>query len=64
MNVEYKLTPDGKFRVKAFNKSNHDDLLKEISSPYSQGLGLSYRKEFNTFADLFKRKKKQKEKVK
>lgn len=58
VNVEYKLTADGRFRVKAFNRSNHDDLMKELSSPYTQGLGLSFRKDFNSVADIFRRKKK------
>ena len=58
VNIEYKITPEGKFRIKAFNKSNHDDLLKEIYSPYTQGLGVFYRKDFDKTKELFEKKKK------
>jgi hypothetical protein len=55
VNIEYKITPEGKFRVRAFNKSNHNDLLK-IDAPYTQGLGIFYRKDFDRIGDLFRRK--------
>lgn len=58
VNVEFKLTRDGRFRVKAYNRSNNTVLI-ENNSPYTQGLGLFYRKEFDYFSDLFKRKNKQ-----
>jgi hypothetical protein len=71
ITVEYKLTEDGSFRVKAFNVTNQQDILQSSSSGsanYSQGLGLSYSKEFDKFKDLFKRnpdkKKKNKKKNK
>ena len=57
VNVEVKITPDGRFRVKAFNKTNNINLL-EVDAPYTQGVGVFYRKEFDSFKDLFKRKKK------
>lgn len=57
VNVEYKLTRDGRFRVKAYNRSNNMVLLED-NAPYTQGLGLFYRKEFDYFRDLFKRKNK------
>lgn len=60
--LEYKVSKDGKLRVKAFNKSNQYSLL-EINSPYTQGVGISYKEEFdnireffNSFWKLFKRK--------
>ncbi len=61
VNIEYKIPPDGKFRLKAFNKSNHDDVLKEIYSPYTQGLGIFYRIDFDKISNLFERKKKKTE---
>lgn len=71
VTVEYKLTEDGSFRVKAFNVTNQQEILQSSSSGsanYSQGLGLSYSKEFDKFKDLFKRnpdkKKKNKKKNK
>ena len=53
VEVEYKITPSGKVRVKAFNRSN-DRLIYEYS-PYTQGLGLFFREEFDTLGDLFKK---------
>jgi len=54
VTVEVKLTPEGKFRVKAFNRSNSFDIL-HVNAPYSQGLGVFYRKEFDSLSDLFRR---------
>jgi hypothetical protein len=54
--VEYKLTADGRFRVKAFNRSNDLSLLTNYA-PYTQGVGVFYRREFNTLHELFTRKK-------
>lgn len=59
VKVEVKLTDDGRFRVKAFNKSNNVSLF-ENNSPYTQGIGIFFRKEFDNIGELFKgRKKKQ-----
>jgi hypothetical protein len=57
VNIEYRLTTDGRFRVKAFNRANNVSILQE-SSPYTQGVGVFYRKEFDNFKDFFKKKKK------
>jgi hypothetical protein len=46
VTVEVKITPDGKLRAKAFNKSN-DNLLYKNYAPYTQGVGIFY--EFNKF---------------
>lgn len=54
VNVEYKITADGRLRVKAFNKSNDINLLQENNAPFTQGVGISYQQDFNTFGDLFK----------
>lgn len=53
VNMEYKLTDDGKMRVKAFNRTN-DNAIINLSSPYTQGVGVFYREEFNTIGDLYK----------
>jgi hypothetical protein len=57
VNVEVKLTRDGRLRAKAFNKSNNE-LSYETYSPYTQGVGIFYTQDFNRFGDLFIRKKK------
>ncbi len=51
VTVEAKITPDGRFRVKAFNLSNSDYLYKNYS-PYTQGVGIFYTREFNRLSDL------------
>lgn len=62
INVEVKLTNDGRLRLKAFNRTNTVDLL-DNTSPYTQGVGIFYRKEFNNFQELFtNQRKKGKEK--
>ncbi|HRP61058.1 MAG TPA: translocation/assembly module TamB domain-containing protein, partial [Vicingus sp.] len=53
-SIEYKITEDGKLRVKAFNQSNQSSLQRR-SSNYTQGIGLFYRKEFDKFSDLFRK---------
>ena len=50
-----KLTENGKFQFKAYNRSN-DNLIYD-TAPYTQGIGFSYREDFNRFADLVKRYK-------
>lgn len=50
--VEYKLSKDGRFRVSAFNRSVNNSLLQTVS-PYTQGVGLFYREEFDTFNELW-----------
>ena len=57
VNMEYKLSPEGDIRLKAYNKSNINDYLEQdIMSPYTQGLGIFYRKEFDHFGEFFRRK--------
>lgn len=53
VEVEYKIKPSGKLRVKAFTRAN-DHLLYEYA-PYTQGLGMFYREEFDTFGELIRR---------
>ena len=52
---DYKLpTKSGKLRFKAFNRSNPNYISQ---SPYTQGIGLVFREDFNHITDLFRRKK-------
>ena len=54
VNVDYKLTDDGKVRVKAFNRPN--DISQVYStSLYTQGVGVSYREEFDNIGELYRR---------
>lgn len=59
VQIEYKITQDGKFRVKAFNRTNQFSII-ENSGTYTQGIGVSYSTEFDKFSDLFKRKRRKK----
>lgn len=51
--VDIKLNESGKLRLKAFNRAN-DKILYDYA-PYTQGVGVSYREEFNNFGELLKR---------
>lgn len=58
VTVDVKITPDGRLRVKAFNKSNPFDITPSSTNSYKQGIGVYYRYEFDKFSDIFRRKKK------
>ncbi len=48
--VEAKISKNGKLRAKAYTRSNKD--LMYIASPYTQGVGISYREDFDNFNNL------------
>lgn len=52
-DVDFKITETGKLHLKAFNRAN-DNLLFQ-TSPYTQGVGVFYREEFNSFGELVRR---------
>ncbi len=56
INVEVKLTPDGRMRVKAFNKYNNQEITGR-EAPYTQGIGVFYRREFDKINELWLPKK-------
>lgn len=51
--LEAKISKSGKLRAKYYTRSNKD-LIYE-SSPYTHGVGISYREDFNTFGELMQR---------
>lgn len=53
--VGYKLSPT--LHLIAFNRSNTNDYTKQ-DLPYTQGVGIKYSKDFDTWKSLFARKKK------
>ncbi|MBI3503005.1 MAG: translocation/assembly module TamB domain-containing protein [Bacteroidetes bacterium] len=55
INIDYKLTEDGKLRAKAFNKANEGNILDLQKGPYTQGVGIFYRHEFETIGELYKK---------
>ncbi len=50
--VEVKIDKRGKFRVKAFTRPN-DKMIYE-NAPYTSGIGIFFREEFNSFGALVK----------
>lgn len=54
VNVDYKLSQDGRFRLKGFNKSNDNMQIALAGGPYTQGVGLFYRVEFETLGSLYR----------
>lgn len=53
-DVEYKITE--KVRFKVFNRFNNPYTGRGV--PYTQGIGIFFKRDFNTFSDLFKKKVK------
>ncbi len=50
-DIEYKLTNSGRFRTKAFNRSNNS-YFKQAAN--TQGVGVVYHEDFDTFSGLMK----------
>jgi len=59
VDLEVKITKA--LKLKVYNHTNQNDIL-QYTSPYTQGLGIIYRKEFNTYRDFFLKRKKAKNK--
>lgn len=49
VTVDVKITRDGRFRVKAYNKSNNPFEASFYNADYKQGVGVYYRYEFDRF---------------
>lgn len=58
VNIDVKITPDGRFRVKAFNKANNPYDISSSVSTYKQGIGVYYRYEFDKFSEIFRKQRK------
>lgn len=54
-DVTVKLTNNGKLQLKAYNHANNN-LIYE-TSPYTQGVGISYREDFNEIQELWQKVK-------
>jgi hypothetical protein len=52
--VEYRITEDGKVRVKVFRETDYDVLIERNRT--KTGVGIFYRREFDKVKDLFKKK--------
>jgi hypothetical protein len=60
VEVYVKLNKSGKLQLKAYNRAN-DDLIYDTSL-YKQGIGITFREEFDTLSDLFNFYKSKKKK--
>ena len=64
VDINVKLTRDGRLRLRGYNHSNVNNWISASAfdrySPYTQGVGLSYRQEFDRFNEIFRRKRKPK----
>ena len=56
VQAEYKLTPDGKFRITFFYRNNWSYIAQNALQ--RSGISLSYRREFDRINELLRRKKK------
>jgi len=54
VSIEYKITKDGKLRIKAFNNSNQFS-LENTNSSYTQGVGISYKEEYDTNKEFWQK---------
>ncbi len=59
INIEYVLTQNRRWRVRAFNRTNTLNILNN-NAPYTQGVGIKYQRDFTNFGELFKFGKKPK----
>lgn len=50
IEVQYKVTQNGNFRIKGFSRKNNE--FETIYGPYTAGLGVFYTKDFNTFKEM------------
>lgn len=66
VDIGYKLTPEGQWVLKVFNHSNVNSWYNyntyDQVSPYTQGVGIAFKKDFNNIKELFERSKKGKKK--
>ncbi len=51
--VDVKINKSGKLMVKGFNRSNTD--IVNDTNPYTQGVGLFYKEDFDSFGELLRR---------
>lgn len=59
--VSYKVNEDGTLRLKLFNRQSQNLVVEQDTKTY--GLGLFFRKEFNSIKELFQSKRKKKKQL-
>ena len=58
LDIEYDFFKDGRFKLRVFNRTQDYDPLSE-SLGYEQGFGIFFKKQFNSFQELFIKEKNQ-----
>jgi len=53
VDVEYKISPNGNFRIHVFNESNEYDLSNQNQANYTQGIGAFYKQTFDSASEFF-----------
>ncbi len=53
LQVEYKITVDGKIRLVVYNESNDFQTLSTSDAAYNQGVGFLYKEEFNSMDEFY-----------
>lgn len=61
--LEYMLTRNGRFRIKAFHKSSQNVIVTQQQNTTSQGVSIMHTQSFDSFRDLFPSRKKKREKA-
>ena len=56
-DLEYKLTPNGSIRLKAYSHYNYRYYYGDSRSKTTQGLGIVFRKDFDHLSELFGKKR-------
>lgn len=57
INIEYLLTQNRRWRIHAFNRTNTLTILNN-NSQYTQGVGITYQRDFTNFREIFTSSKK------
>lgn len=52
LTVEYKITPEGTYRIKAFRTTDLEDIV--VGEVTRTGIGILYQKDFNRIRNIFK----------
>ena len=64
VTAEWRLTPDGKFRLTFFYRENYSYMTSSGGKQNRSGTSISFRKEFDSIDELFRKKKAAKSAVK
>ncbi len=59
VNIEYRLTEDGTWRIRGFRRNQYEGVLE--GQVIATGISLLFNRDFNSFAELFSRDKEEEE---